>query len=193
MSDSKGTSCAVTKLIVKKPTTEITIANKATGLDLKVGEGKRLIVNGTKDNTDSKEMAFSIKGKGVKVSKSGYVTAVTPGSSAVVTVKSGKLSDSIQVRVSDDYKDKYLALSKTSVNVTLPKPGAKPKTVAIKLTLPKKAEQPTVTWSVARAPQGITIDQVGKICVDSTASPGCYTVKATAEGFNTACCELIIK
>jgi hypothetical protein len=163
---------------------------------LNAGEGKRLTVTGTKGNTDSKDLSFIVNGKGVKVSKSGYVVATTPGSEATVTVKAGKVSDSIRISVPS--AEKYLSLNKTSANIKIPKSTAtKNSTVALKLTTPKKKEdQPNVTWSVAGDPEGITVFN-GVVSVGSYANPGCYTVTATPEdassGYNPAYCELIVK
>ncbi len=194
MTDENGKEVsAVTKVIVKKPITELHIAEKESSpLTLNIGEGKRLTVTGTKGNTDSKDLSFSVKGKGVKVSKSGYVVATTPGSEATVTVKAGKVSDSIRISVPS--AEKYLSLNKTSANIKIPKPAAtKNSTVALKLTTPKKKEdQPNVTWSIAGDPEGITVFN-GVVSVGSYANPGCYVVKASADGYNTACCELIVR
>lgn len=64
----------------------------------------------------------------------------------------------------------------------------------MKLATPKKAKQPkTVTWSVTDDPEGITVASDGKVTIAENAKYGCYEVKATAEGFNTACCEVIVK
>lgn len=198
MTDENGKEVsAVTKVIVKKPITELHIAEKESSpLTLNAGEGKRLTVTGTKGNTDSKDLSFSVNGKGVKVSKSGYVVATVPGSEAIVTVKAGKVSDSIRISVPS--AEKYLSLNKTSANIKTPKPAAmKNSSVALKLTVPKKKEdQPNVTWSVAGDPEGISVFN-GVVSVGSYANPGCYVVVATPEdtssGYNPVCCELIVK
>ncbi len=159
---------------------------------------KRLTVTTTKGNTDTKDLSFSVKmrkGKGVKVSKSGFVTAASPDAEAEVTVKSGKVKKTVTVK-EDPYSGSVLALNKTSVNVKLPKKGAKPKTAALKITVPKKG-QPKVTWGIMDSPEGITVDPDGRVTVTDGASPGCYTVTATPDdtssGYNPACCEAIVR
>jgi hypothetical protein len=123
------------------------------------------------------------------------VTAVTPGAEADVTVKAGKINKKVSVKV-EDHSGSILALNKTYVNVKLPKQGAKPKTVALKVTMPKK-DPPKVIWSITDSPKGITVDSDGKVMVTADASPGCYTVTATPEETNSdydpVCCEVIVK
>ena len=134
---------------------------------------------------------FSVQGKGVKVSKSGYVVGTIPGSSATVTVKDRKVTTTVDLKVSD-FTGNYLTINKNTINVYLPKPGAKEKTATLKLATPKmNQERPSVVWSVEGAPEGITVND-GKISVGSNASPGCYEITATSEGYNTAYCELIV-
>ncbi|MCR4764312.1 MAG: InlB B-repeat-containing protein, partial [Lachnospiraceae bacterium] len=91
MKDGKGhTTQAATKVIVRKPVTELKFAESS--MELAAGEGKLLAVTGTKDNTIAGNLVFSVNGKGVKVSKSGFVLGMIPGSTATVTVKSGKVT-----------------------------------------------------------------------------------------------------
>ncbi len=98
-----------TKVLVTKPISELHFEDEGdSSVSLTVGEGKRLAVIGTKDNTESKELSFSVKGKGMKISKSGYLVATVPGSMGTVTVKSGKIQDYILVRVSDDYMERNI-------------------------------------------------------------------------------------
>nr|MCR5486287.1 hypothetical protein [Lachnospiraceae bacterium] len=193
--ESGNRSQAYTKVLIKKPLSTLSVNCPETGLDLSVGEGQRLIVTTTKGNTDPKDLSFSVKGRGVKVSKSGFVTAVTAGAKADVTVKAGKYKGKITVRAKD-HAGSILALNKTSVNVKRPKEGAKPKTAALKVTMPKK-NPPEVKWSITDSPKGIAVDPDGKVTVTSDASPGCYTVTAapkdTGGAYNPVCCELIVR
>lgn len=122
------TTKAYTKVIVKKPVTGIAI-NNGPDIDLGVGEGERLIVTTTKRNTDPKELSFRVKmkkGKGIKVSKSGFVVATEPNAEAVVTVSLGKYSSSVTVRSADAPEDEYyydLTMNKTVITAKIPKPG----------------------------------------------------------------------
>ncbi len=195
--DAGERTCAVAKVIVKKPVTGIEIPGyDATPLSLTAGSGVRIGINETADNTDPKSFTFSVKGKGIKVSRSGYVSAITPGSHGTVTVKVGKISKSVDVNVSDTTN--YIALNKTSVSVKIPKASAKkPNTVSLKLSVPKRAsDQPSVYWSVGGAPKGISVSQSGIVSVDGTANPGCYVIAADAggtDGYGRATCEIMVK
>ncbi|MBR5420431.1 MAG: hypothetical protein IK115_04715 [Lachnospiraceae bacterium] len=189
MTDDNGQIAqAVTKVVVKKPLTEIDVLED--NISLSIGEAKRIVVTGTADNTDTKELSFSVKGKGVKVSKSGYVMATKPDATAIVTVKSGNLKKTVNISVNSHEGD-YMTLNKTSVIV---KVGAKEKTVVLKLASPKKkADQPTdVEWSVVGEPAGITVDG-GKVSVSSEAQVGSYLIKAESAEMNNAYCEIIVK
>jgi hypothetical protein len=200
--DSGKESQAYTKVLIKKPLSTLSANCPEEGLDLGVGEGKRLTVTTTKGNTDTKDLSFSVKmkkGKGVKVSKSGFVTAASPDAEAEVTVKSGKVKKTVTVKV-DPYSGNVLALNKTSLSAKRPKTGGKPKTVSLKISAPKK-NPPTVIWSITsppeeKDPEGITVKD-GKVTVTAGASPGCYTVTATPDdtssGYNPACCEVIVR
>ncbi len=195
MEDESGTTQAFTKIIVRKPVSSITIAGKEAGFYLKPGEGKRLIVTDTMGNTDPKDISFSVTGKGVSVSKSGYVVATLPGSEAKVTVKSGEASDSVNVKVSDSSKT-YLSINKTSVSVSVPNAKVtKPKKIPLKLSVPrKKSDRPEVEWGIVGNHAGITIDwRSGQISVGRNASPGCYSVTASADGYDAAYCEIILR
>ncbi|MCR5303310.1 MAG: hypothetical protein K6E33_02005, partial [Lachnospiraceae bacterium] len=189
--NSDNVAVAYTKVIVTKKITGLTVSQNMT---LKVGEGKRITVTGTGGNTVTKALTFKVKGRGIKVSKSGYVTALLPGEEATVTVKSGKVSAEMTVNV-EEYEGNYLTLNKVSVNVKRPKSTAKkPKTITLNLKTPKKKLWPEkLNWEIVGSPVGITIDEKGKVSVDSTASPGCYSAKVSAEGYNDAYCELIVQ
>ena len=183
---------AATKVIVTKPITNLAFAESEVTIN--AGEGRRLAVISTEDNTDIKDLIFCSNGKGVKVSKSGYVVGVIPGSKATVTVKLGKIKATIPVTVSSN-SGSYLTLNKNTLEVAVSKSGVK--TATLQITTPKKASQPRVIWSIVGNPEGITIDSNGKVSVKAAASPGCYVIIAAPEesssGFNTAYCELIVK
>ncbi|MBO4266820.1 MAG: Ig-like domain-containing protein [Lachnospiraceae bacterium] len=190
LADEKGNvTKAYTKVIVKKPVTELNLTGNT---ELAVGVGTRLQVTGTRNNTETKDPVFSVKGKGIKVSKSGYVVATTPGAKGTVTVKSGKASSSIDVEAATPKR--YLVLGQTSVTVAAPKSGAK--TAKITIASPKK-DQPKVKWSITPADLGVTINENGIVSVSDLAKPGLYEVVATpseeGSGYNTATCELIVK
>ena len=199
MKDDNGEeTTACTKVLIKKPMTELSISEKSEQpLTLSVGQGKRLTVVCTPGNTFPNDLTFSVKGKGIKVSKSGYVSATIPGESGIVTVKSGKISESIEIKVGE-YSGNYITLNKTSVIVDSPGKGAKPKTIAFMLiNSKKKADQPTIKWEVVNSPEGIKINENGVVSVSSEANPGCYEIIAMPEkdenDYNSASCELIVK
>ena len=189
---------AYTKVMVKKPITELSLEGSDSILTLTVGKGRRLAVTGTKDNTDSRELSFSVQGKGIKVSKSGYVIGTVPGATGTVKVKAGKVTDSVDIRILD-YGNSYFNINRNSVSLKPPKAGAKPRTAALKVAVPdKKMGMPSVSWSVPGSPEGIIIDsRSGKVSVSDSASPGCYIVTAEPtsldKGFRTVCCEVVVK
>ncbi|MBO4266821.1 MAG: Ig-like domain-containing protein [Lachnospiraceae bacterium] len=197
MKDAKGNETkAYTKVIVKKP---IDGDNFEVSCDtaLTVGQGTWIGVVADKDNTDSNNLTFGVKGKGIKVSKTGHVIATEPGAKGTITVKAGKASKTIDVAA--DSPEKYMTLKQTSVTVTAPKPGAKAKTTAISIAVPKKRQdQPEVIWSLDWNVPGVGIDEKsGVVSVTDAASPGIYQVVATPSdpdsGYNAATCELIVK
>ncbi|MBQ7557234.1 MAG: Ig-like domain-containing protein [Lachnospiraceae bacterium] len=188
---------AVTKIIVKKPQTELKVEEGDKPIILSPGRGVRLKVTGTKGNTDPREPAFSVKGKGIRVSKSGYVSAVLPGSLGVVTVKCCGIQTSVNIMV-DAGTGNLLSLKKSSFTVKPPKESSKnPKTVTIKLDSPgKKSEQPLLAWDIAGSHTGLSVNE-GVVSVGSTARPGCYIITATPSGegspFNPVSCEVIVR
>lgn len=212
-----NTVTAWTKVTVTKPMDETLSVNEyseVTPMELSVGGGERIKVYATMDNTDPKDLTFSVKGKGVKVSKSGYVSATVPGSEAEVTVKSGKIKKTIKVKVNEDHKDRYLTLNKITIAVKAHGDSSKkPAKLQLKLSTPKKkAEQPSVTWSIEEDPSEdslkgiIDVDENGLVTVNYRAKPGCYRVKAEAKAenlsageassdtsLNEAYCEVIVK
>lgn len=205
MEDANGTTTAATKVIVKAPAGDFAIGTEESELSpLTVGTGKRLILTGQTGCTDAMKPSFSVKGKGVKVSRSGYVVAETPGANAEVFVKCGKVKKSIKVSVSGEYENSYILINKNTISVKAPKPGAaKPKTAVLKLSMPKK-DRPDAEWMVMGTdasgktvtPDGISLEpstgQSTVISVGESASPGCYIVTAAAGGYNTAYCELVV-
>ena len=190
LTDEKGNeTSAYTKVIVKKPVTEIRISKMST---LDVGVGEWLQVKLTGDNTDPKAPVFSVKGKGIKVSKTGHVVATAPGAKGTITVKSGKASSSIDVAASTP--EKYMLLKQTSITVTKPKSGVR--TARIIIASPKK-DQPKVDWSIYSTDLGVTVNENGVVSVSSEAKPGLYEIVATpsdaGSGYNEATCELVVK
>ncbi|MBQ7556901.1 MAG: InlB B-repeat-containing protein, partial [Lachnospiraceae bacterium] len=201
---------AYTAVFVSKPLESLTSSENS--LNLSVGEGARLIVTGTAGNTDPKDISFSVKmtkGKGIKVSKSGFVTAVSPGAAGEITIKLGKVAIKTPVKVSvSDWPSgspvSPLTVNKTSVSVKAPKPGKAAKTAVLKIATPKKAaDRPkSVKWVLTDYPEDakakVTVSG-GTITVPVGASPGCYTVILSAagedaeKGYNTAFCEVIVR
>ncbi len=198
MRDPEGkTVQASTKVIVKKPVTDIAIS-QGNLMTLTVGTGERLKVTGTGGNTDAKKLSFSVKGRGIKVSKSGYVFAATPEGYGAVTVKCGKAKAEIRVNATGGTATKTLALNKMTMNMKIPKPNAKkPSTSALKISVPKKKnDKPELSWSMVGSPKGIEVDRNGVVKVTTDALPGCYEVRATApdgSGFNDVYCEVIVQ
>lgn len=191
-----------TKVIVKKNNTDLVVENKEDieKMKLPVGEGVNLSVITTTGNTDLALPAFSVKGNGFKVSKSGLVIATKPGASGTVTVKLGNKKDEVNVYSQEKTSDNpYLLMSKPFVDITIPKPTAKKnQTVTLKLSTPKKSI-PDVVWSIIDYEhQGMELDQTsGKLTVSANAAPGCYTIICKAAddnaGYNTAVCEVTLK
>ena len=194
IADANGNETkAYTKVVIKKPITDLRL-NKVDKLT--VCKGVLLNVTGTVGNTDPKDLTFSVKGKGIKVTKYGYIIATEPGAKGTVTVKSGKVSASIDVTANTP--EKYLVLKQTSVTVAIPKPGAKAKTTAISIAVPGKGQdQPNVNWRIDPEVPGVTVNENGIVSVSSEAKLGHYEVVATPSdekgGYNTATCELIVK
>lgn len=200
LADAKGNETkSYTKVVVKKPAGDIRINDYEELKSLTAGQGTWLEVVGTQDNTDSKEPTFSVKGKGIKVSKTGYVVATVPGAKGTVTAKLGKKSASVEVAAGS--AENCLVLKQTSVTMTAPKAGGKAKTKTISIGIPsKKADQPKVKWSVdyIEGEKGVSIDEdTGTVTVTDQAIPGVYEIKAVPEelgsSFNEATCELVIK
>lgn len=195
MIDDNGKATkAYTKLLIKKPLTTLSIAEKAADpLQLNVGQGIQLNVSMTEGNTMSGNLSFSVKGKALKVSKSGYIVATAPGE-GTVTVKSGKITDKIDIKVSN-LDGNILTLNKSFITMSVPKAGAKPKSSKLKISSPKK-NPPKVAWEAVGAPMGIDIDQTGTISVNSMANPGCYEIIVSPlesdNAYNSVCCQLIV-
>ena len=196
LADAKGNvTRTYTKVIVKKPIDKDSF-EVSGDTALTVGQGTWLKVVADEDNTDPKNPAFSFKGKGVKVSKTGYVVATDPGAKGTITVKAGKVSKTIDVTA--DSPEKYMTLKQTSVTVNVPKPGAKAKTAAISVSVPKKKQdQPEVIWTTEPKISGVEISANGIVSVSSEAKPGVYEIVATpadaGSGYNVATCELVVK
>ncbi|MBQ7558417.1 MAG: Ig domain-containing protein, partial [Lachnospiraceae bacterium] len=216
MEDENGkVTQAVTKVMVKKPVSTVSVNQADDGVTLAVGEGESLEVFTTEDNTDTKDVSFSVKplanaaGKkvsGVKVSKSGFLMATLPDCAALVTVKCGKTKPvTVKVTVSPwEGEGEYLTLKKTFINVKRPKTGIK--TMPIDIASPKKQKdkaQPEIECfiddEVPESEIRFGKDQKGRysVSVSSTAKPGCYRVRTVAaEGsgdWNETGFELIVK
>ena len=204
MTRGEEETVAVTEVIVKKPRQENDFSLEQT-MDLSVGEIGMILVEDTANNTDPKDLSFSVKGKGIKVSKSGAVAAVIPGSSGTVTVKAGKIKREVEVTVSGDHASDYLMLNKALLSV---KPGKKDKTVSLTLkrvvTPKNKVELPGISEIQVQgdiSDQGIKGEAdkstPGKINVTVPAGtvPGTYLIVVEPEDteLNPVCCELIVK
>ncbi|MBQ7557232.1 MAG: Ig domain-containing protein [Lachnospiraceae bacterium] len=183
---------AYTKVIVKKPVTSLVI-DHTQPLKLNVGEGKRLVVNTTLGNTDYRSLTFKVSGKGVKVSRSGYVTATAPGAYATVTVKGGGFSKTLDVEV-HSADNKYMTVGNPLKEIKAPAVSkGKSKKLTFLLASPKrKGDRPAVTWDIQGKHDGIKIDG-NVVTVDPSVTPGSYIVTADGEGFNSAYSELIVK
>jgi hypothetical protein len=204
MTRGEEETVAVTEVIVKKPRQENDFSLEQT-MDLSVGEAGMIFVEDTANNTDPKDLSFSVKGKGIKVSKSGAVAAIIPGSVGTVTVKAGKIKREVRVTVSGDHASDYLMLNKALLSV---KPGTKGKTVSLTLkrvvTPKKKVELPGISEIQVQGDisgQGIKGEpdksKPGKINVTVPAGtvPGTYLIVVEPEDteLNPVCCELIVK
>ena len=195
--DNGNEGKAVTKVLVTRPVSTLVIEEIPPILES--GEGYRLNVFWNDDNTDPKDLSFGVKmryGKGIKCSKSGFIIAANYElSEATVIIKAGKVSKKVSVIVSG-HPGNTMLLNKSNVTVAKPKETGKPVTVKLKANSPRNGS-PAVDLSVEGNPKGIETGNDGIIKVTSEASPGCYTVVATVKdpypGYNTACCELIVK
>ncbi len=189
-------SVAVTKVLVKRPVDRLIIDNDPPLLE--TGDGYRLNVFLNDDNTDPKDLVFSVKmiqGKGIRCSRSGFVTFSSGElAEAVVTVKSGKISKQIRV-LSGGHVGNTMVLAKTSVTVKKPKEG-KSVTTAVKVASPKEKTS-AFEWKIEGEPEGIDAGADGRIRITSKAVPGSYRVTVSHRdpypGYNTACCELIVR
>ena len=194
--DGENKSQFVTKAIVKRPVDDISLHDDEGFDSLGVGEGRRLLIMLPKDNTDQKDLSFRVKGKNVKCSKSGFVAVTDPGAEGTVTIKAGKTAKEKAVKAGAYAPDRFIKLNKTSVNVKVPKAAGKTATAKLNVrTLPKGSDPLAVNWTAPDGVPGIkpVTDKPGSFAIDSTVPPGSYTVTAGAEGFNTACCELLVK
>lgn len=184
-----------TKVVVKQPVTELELMQDSVSLS--PGGGQYITLRDTPDNTSTANVSFTAKGKGLKVSKSGFVMATYPGVQGYVTVKAGKLRRTIPVTVgpSGSINDQgFVAFTKPSWSVTAPEVGTeKRSSVVLKTNLKKKNYISSLwNWVVDGSPEGIEIRD-GKVYVSDSAVPGCYVVRASAYGYNIAECELLVK
>lgn len=96
MKDNEGNETrAYTTVFIKKPVKELKINGTDDNDTLPArspGKGRRIKVTSSTGYTDTKDFSFSVKGKGFRISKSGFITATVPGAAGTVTVKCGKES-----------------------------------------------------------------------------------------------------
>ena len=183
-------SQALTRLIITKSVSDVEASvNKLT---LKPGEGKRLVFTENKANTIGKAPTFKAKGKGIKVTKSGYVVGVTPGASGTVTIKAGNVKETVSVEVTTDGQGNNIFLNKISVS----KKMGKASTYKLAVKTKKRANAPaSVSYRIVgdTATDGISVANNGTVSIDANAKPGCYSIIASADGFTDGYSELIVK
>ena len=183
-------SQAITRLIITKPVSAIDASYNE--IKLKPGEGKRIIVKTDHGNTDVKTLSFKVKGKGIKVTKSGYVTATAPGAFGTVTVKCGKAAKKINVTVMDTGVEKALYLNKTGVS----KASKKASSYRLAIKTEKGTDAPSdVKYSIIGDSDndGVSVSDNGTVSITPGAKPGCYSIKASSDGFVDAYSELVVK
>ena len=188
--EENAVSQALTKLIITKSVSDVEASvNKLT---LKPGEGKRLVFTENKANTIGKAPTFKVKGKGIKVTKSGYVVGVTPGASGTVTIKAGNVKKTVSVEVTNDGEGKNIFLNKISVS----KKMGKASTYKLVVKTKKRANAPaSVSYRIVgdTATDGISVANDGTVSIAADAKPGCYSIIASADGFTDGYTELIVK
>ncbi len=185
----------VTKVIVNKPLTslDVTGPDGERSVSLKVGEGVKLKLITTSGYTEDRLISWVVKGRGVKVSDSGYLTAErkTDGD-ALVYVKSGNIvSEPLRVTVSGG--EQYMVFRDPSVKVR-PKDAGTTKMIR----LDKGSGINNVTWHLMGAENtGISIEKLSnskaKLIVPAGAEKGRYRILASSPGTATAECELLIE
>ena len=183
-------SQAVTKLIITKPV--FLIDASVNELKLKPGEGKRIIVKTDHGNTDTKALSFKAKGKGIKVTKSGYVIATAAGVSGTVTVKCGKVTKVINVTVDDVGAEKNMFFNRLSTS----KVSKKASSYKLAVKTAGDVDTPaSVSYSIIGGSEsdGVSVSDDGTVNIAADAKPGCYSIKASAEGYTAAYSELIVK
>ena len=189
-SGENAVSQAITKIIITKSVSDVEASvNKLT---LKPGEGKRLVFTENKANTIGKAPTFKARGKGIKVTKSGYVVGVTPGALGTVTIKAGNVKETVSVEVTTDGQGNNIFLNKISVS----KKMGKASTYKLAVKTKKRANAPaSVSYRIVgdTATDGISVANDGIVSIAADAKPGCYTIIASAEGFTDGYSELIVK
>ena len=186
----KVVSQAYSKVLVPQPVSFINVPEN--DLRISPGSGKRIVPEFDRNNTVSKPLVFKSKGKGIKVTKSGYVVVTSAGASGYVDIKCGSVVKRVKVSAKS-YPDKNIIFRKTTANVKVPAAGKNAKKVKIQLKKIKNAEVPSsVTWGIIGDHEGIEVNN-GVVEISSSAHPGLYTVTASADGFSSGCCEIVVK
>lgn len=186
----KVVSQAYSKVLVPQPVTYINIPEN--DLRISPGSGKRIVPEFDKNNTVSKPLVFKSKGKGIKVTKSGYVLVTSAGASGYVDIKCGSVVKRVKVSAKS-YPDKNIILKKTTANTKVPAAGKNAKKIKIQVKKIKNAETPSsITWGIIGDHEGIEVNN-GVVEISSSARPGLYTVTASADGFSSGCCEIVVK
>ena len=177
----KVVSQAYSKVLVPQPVTYINIPEN--DLRISPGSGKRIVPEFDKNNTVSKPLVFKSKGKGIKVTKT---------ASGYVDIKCGSVVKRVKVSAKS-YPDKNIILKKTTANTKVPAAGKNAKKIKIQVKKIKNAETPSsITWGIIGDHEGIEVNN-GVVEISSSARPGLYTVTASADGFSSGCCEIVVK
>jgi uncharacterized protein YjdB len=175
-------SCVVT--VSSIPVTSISL-NK-TNLTLDVNETYRLTATVLPYNATNKVVSWSSSNPDVAtVSSSGLVTPVAPGSATITatTTDGTNLSASCQVTVVKQIKS--LALSESSLTLTLPETAQ-----LTAFITPSDATNPVLNWTSSK-PSIATVDSNGHI---TSVSVGTTTITATTtDGTNlSATCQVTV-
>ncbi len=187
----------VTKVIVTQPVAEVAVTlsgNEMTEssnvLNLEIGQSLRFAAEGDSP-TDAGKITWSAKGGGVKVTKSGFLTATKatkPGKLVTLTAKCGSIK-STEVRIFVNDSANYVVMGKQQITV---KKNPK-KNVTVKASAKTKNKGDKITWSLNCDDNKVKISPSGIITVMKDAKPGVYVVKASVPGAAEAECELIVK
>ena len=154
---------------------------------LEAGKTQRLNATVTPADATNQELVWSSYDKTVaKVSSTGKVTAVAPGSTTIrVKTKDGDFIDKCKVKVTAP----VIAVTGVSLNKTSAK-VEKGKTFTLKASIaPEDATNQTVTWS-SYDKTIATVDSAGKV---KGVAPGTTTIRVkTKDGGFTAKCKVTV-